>query len=48
MKKYKLVIEPCHTDNDQIYRSKGHHSVEDFLCALMVMLVSIPKKNLSL
>lgn len=24
MKTYELKIEACHTDNEQIYRSKGH------------------------
>lgn len=34
MKVYPLKIEICHTDNEQMYRSKGHHSVEDFEKAL--------------
>lgn len=34
MKTYELKIEACHTDNEQIYRSKGHHTTEDFLAAL--------------
>lgn len=34
MKKYNLKIESCHTDNERMYRSKGHHSTEDFLAAL--------------
>lgn len=34
MKTYELKIEACHTDSEQIYRSKGHHSTEDFLAAL--------------
>lgn len=34
MKMYPLEIEPVHTDNEKIYRSKGHHSVEDFLFTL--------------
>ncbi len=34
MKTYELKIEPCHTDNEKIYRTKGHHSADDFLKAL--------------
>ena len=34
MKIYPLEIEICHTDNERMYRSKGHHSTEDFVAAL--------------
>ena len=34
MKNYELIIEACHTDNEKIYRSKGHHKPEDFMKAL--------------
>jgi hypothetical protein len=34
MKTYPLKIEICHSDNERMYRSKGHHSTEDFVEAL--------------
>lgn len=33
-KVYEISIEPAHTDNEKIYMSKGHHSIEDFVESL--------------
>lgn len=35
MKKYELEIEAVHTENQRIYRSKGHWSEEEFKQALI-------------
>ena len=34
MKTYPLKIERFHNGNEKMYRSKGHHSTEDFGAAL--------------
>jgi hypothetical protein len=34
MKTYPLEIEICHSDDERMYRSKGHHPTEDFVKAL--------------
>ncbi len=33
-KSYPLVIQACHTDDELIYMSKGHHDPHDFMRAL--------------
>lgn len=34
MRKYKLEIDSCHSSDEKMYMSKGHHSKEDFIKAL--------------
>ena len=48
MKSYPLEIEICHTDDEKIYRTRGHHTTEDMVAALKEFGVngkwSVPKQ----
>ncbi len=35
MKTYAIEIESCHSPDEKMYMSKGHHSVEDFVKELI-------------